>query len=259
MKFHRFKVWKQFIVKVNEDKARERDCDQWWKFATAIAGFNHVRLNKITTSLWDIFDESMSSFRPRTTATGTLPNISFIFRKPEPLGTEFKCAACPVIGTMKCLEIQRGAKTMRVARYSAEHGCTSGCSLRMSGACNQPVAAGKERVLKGDSWFGHVRLADNFGQQGVRAMLQIKTGHALYPETFMEETLNESPLGCWITMKGRGPRGTDLLAIGYKYNSKRVLKSVATAASDQQGLAFHTTWWAWLESANNQKVYWSFG
>jgi hypothetical protein len=106
MKFHRFKVWKQFIVKVNEDKARERDGGPWWKFATAIDGFNDVRLNKITTSLWDILDESMSSFRPRTTATGALPNISFIFCKPDPLGTEFKCAACPVIGTMKCLEIQ---------------------------------------------------------------------------------------------------------------------------------------------------------
>jgi hypothetical protein len=105
MKLHRFKVWKQFILKVNEDKARERDGDPWWKFATAISGFNHVRPNKITTSLWDILDESMSSFRTRTTATGTLPHISFISRKPDPLGTEFKCAACPVIGTMKCLEI----------------------------------------------------------------------------------------------------------------------------------------------------------
>jgi hypothetical protein len=153
MKFHRFKVWKQFIVKVNEDKAREQDGDPWWKFATAIAGFNNVRLNRITTSLWDILDESMLSFRPRTTATGTLPNISFIFRKPDPLGTEFKCAACPVIGTMKCLDIQQGAKPMQVVKYITEHGCTSGCSPRMSKACNQPVAAGQKRGLKGDSWF----------------------------------------------------------------------------------------------------------
>jgi hypothetical protein len=120
MKFHRFKLWKQFI-------------------ATAIDGFNDVPLNKITTSLSDILDESMSSYRPRTTATVSLPNISFIFRKLEPLGTEFKCATCPIIGTMKCLEIQRGAKLMCVAKHSAEHGCTSGCSLRLSEACKQPV------------------------------------------------------------------------------------------------------------------------
>jgi len=35
------------------------------------------------------FDESMSVFIPRT-KIGTLPNISFVKRKPEKLGTEFK-------------------------------------------------------------------------------------------------------------------------------------------------------------------------
>jgi hypothetical protein len=88
----------------------------------------------------------MSSFQPRTTATGALPNISFIFRKPEPLGTELKCAICPIIGTMKCHEIQKGEKPMRVVKYSAEHGCNPGCSLRISEACNQPVATGKKGV-----------------------------------------------------------------------------------------------------------------
>jgi hypothetical protein len=85
--------------------------------------------------------------------------------------------------------------------------------------------------VKEDSWSGHVLLADNLGQQGMRAMLQIKTGHALYPAKFMEEKLNEAPGGCWITMKGKGPRGTDLLAVGYKYNIKWVLKFVATASA----------------------------
>jgi hypothetical protein len=73
------------------------------------------------------------------------------------------------------------------------------------------------------------RLADNFGQQGIRAMLQIKTGHTLYPAKFMDEKLKEAPGGCWITMKGKGPHGTDLLSIGYTYNIKRVLKFVATS------------------------------
>jgi hypothetical protein len=56
MKFHRFKLWKQFILKVNEDSARKRDGDPWWQFMTATDGFNDVRLNKITTFLWDILD-----------------------------------------------------------------------------------------------------------------------------------------------------------------------------------------------------------
>jgi hypothetical protein len=49
------------------------------------------------------------------------------------------------------------------------------------------------------------RLTGNFGQKGVMDMLQIKTGHALHPSKFMEETLNEAPIGCWVKMKGKPP------------------------------------------------------
>jgi hypothetical protein len=82
--------------------------------------------------------------------------------------------------------------------------------------------------MKGDLWFGHTCLANKLGTQGVRDVLQIKTGHALFPAKFLDEELAEAPGGCWITMTGKGPRETNLLAIGYKYNSKRVLKFVAT-------------------------------
>ena len=40
-----------------------------------------------------VLDESMSALVPRTTATGGLPTISYIRRKPEPLGTEFKVSS----------------------------------------------------------------------------------------------------------------------------------------------------------------------
>jgi hypothetical protein len=68
----------------------------------------------------------MSAFRPRSTATSKHPNIYFILRKPKPLGSEFNCVAFPVAGTMKCLEIQRGAKQMlnaekNMAIHLADH------------------------------------------------------------------------------------------------------------------------------------------
>jgi hypothetical protein len=77
MKYHRFKVWKQFIVQVNEDSARKIDNDPWWWFASAVEGFNKVRRENITTSLLDILDEAMSAFRPRSTATSKLPKILY--------------------------------------------------------------------------------------------------------------------------------------------------------------------------------------
>ena len=67
----------------------ESDSD-WARIGLLIDGYNENRKRKIASSLRKVLDESMSALVPRTTATGGLPNISFICRKPEPLGTEFK-------------------------------------------------------------------------------------------------------------------------------------------------------------------------
>jgi hypothetical protein len=62
----------------------------WWRVSRLIAGFNENRKRTILKSDVMTIDESMSAFQPRTTKCGGLPNISFIKRKPKPLGTEFK-------------------------------------------------------------------------------------------------------------------------------------------------------------------------
>jgi hypothetical protein len=38
--------------------------------------------------------------KPCTIKLGGLPNISYILRKPEPLGIEFKTSVCPVLNVM---------------------------------------------------------------------------------------------------------------------------------------------------------------
>jgi hypothetical protein len=56
----------------------------------------------------------------------------------------------------------------------------------------------------------------------------------------MEDKLNEAPGGSWITMKGKGHCDMELLAIGYKYDSKCALKFAATAdaGSTQAGIPY---------------------
>ena len=60
-----------------------------------------------------VLDESMSVYIPQTTKTGGFHNISFIMRKPENLGTEFKSIVCPVLGVMTYLEIQMDKQYMK--------------------------------------------------------------------------------------------------------------------------------------------------
>ena len=62
----------------------------------------------------------MSAFRPRTTARGGLPNISFVKRKPKPMGTELRCAADGRRGLMLFLKIQEGTDSMRRAPFCNE-------------------------------------------------------------------------------------------------------------------------------------------
>jgi hypothetical protein len=96
---------------------------------------------------------------------------------------------------MKCLEIKRGAKPMLNAKYSKEHDCTSVWSLCLVDASDQPIEPGQKRGMKSDSWFGHTHLADKLGTQGIHAVLQIKTGHAIFPAEFLDEELAEAPSG----------------------------------------------------------------
>ena len=106
MRKHRFEQLRRVIPTAfhGDDSA-----DPWNPIKSLIDGFNNKRARKIAASYCKVHDESMSAFRPRSTKTGTtkvndlvgLPFLSFILRKPKPLGTEFKSTACSQTG--KCI------------------------------------------------------------------------------------------------------------------------------------------------------------
>ena len=85
MPFGRWKEFQRFFPEIFVDN-NKKDTDPWFQFSSAVDEFNEIRKNEISGSLWISVDESMCAWRPRKTATGGLPNISFIVRKPEPLG-----------------------------------------------------------------------------------------------------------------------------------------------------------------------------
>jgi len=88
MSANRFKQWRKFIPSIWANKALQLDGkqDPCWQFSSAVSEFNDHRREIIQHSLMLVADESMSAWVPRTSKTGGLSNISFIKRKPEPLG-----------------------------------------------------------------------------------------------------------------------------------------------------------------------------
>ena len=67
----------------------DKEIGEWWRSNILFNGFN-TECNNSAASFLNVGDESMSAISFRTTAKGNLPHLSYIFRKPEPLGTDFK-------------------------------------------------------------------------------------------------------------------------------------------------------------------------
>ena len=86
MKQYRFKDFRHFFPFAFKSETLKNNNDPWWEFAEAVNEFNNNRKTKLKLPKWLIIDESMSSWKPWQSPTGGLPNISFILRKPKPLG-----------------------------------------------------------------------------------------------------------------------------------------------------------------------------
>ena len=76
-----------------------------------IDGLNESR-NNIAASYLKAGGESMSAIRFRTTAKGNQPHLSYIIRKPVPLGTELNKVACFVTVEFLLVEVQSGKEGM---------------------------------------------------------------------------------------------------------------------------------------------------
>ncbi|MGH7955347.1 MAG: hypothetical protein ACREOZ_05245, partial [Gloeomargaritales cyanobacterium] len=209
MKDYRFREWRKFVPFVWSDP-KIRETDPWWMISAGIQSFNNRMRALVKSSVWRILDESMSAWRPRTTDTGALPNISFVARKPEPLGTEFKAVCCPKTKVMLALEIQRGKAGMKDQAYVREFGATAACTLRLADTVF--LGDGYKEGVKGDAWSGSVKGAPELGKQGKLAVLQIKMGFGLFPKKFVEETLKDAPGGT-LFLREHIPMGQTLLRL----------------------------------------------
>ena len=123
-------------------------------FRQMVSDFNDNRAAKLQAGMTQTLDESMSSYQPRKDKRGGLPNISFILRKPKPLGTEFKTMCDADTGVMMWVEVQEGRTAMRQKTYSRELGTTCATVVRaMESSAIQPGT-----TLLGDSWFASVKV-----------------------------------------------------------------------------------------------------
>lgn len=96
---------KQLLEFFSNAFSGDNEEDKWNQIRGFVDGFNENRNKVVAASEEKVLDETMSAWSPTTTKHAGLPFLSFIMRKPEPLGTEFKTVADAVTGKICLSEI----------------------------------------------------------------------------------------------------------------------------------------------------------
>jgi len=238
MSYQRLNEIKEFFPFSFHDTEAEKKGDEWYKIGLLVDGFNYNRKQTIASSCTYTLDESMSAFKPRTSAFGRLPNISLRQRKPRQIGTEFKDIACTVIGVILFVEIMRARLVMHKKQYYDKFGATVACTIRlMEGASycglldQERVSAQQEQKKQkfcGDSWFASVCSAEQAAERNAEFVGPVKTNHKHFPKRDIEQKMENWSTGSYMVLKCNTPNGASLYAIGFKYSKDNVMSFICT-------------------------------
>ena len=255
-------------------KKEAHGSDPWWQLRGGVERFNKKRRALLHTVPVGVLDESMSAWHPRTSKCGGLPHISYVIRKPEPLGTEFKAAADPATGIMLALEIQEGKQAMDAmrARRGDQLGPSTSCVARLvSEISSAPL--GYRRIILGDAWFTNVATAvevarrkpvgsvqDEIGDAANDAETEhwhdhyvgvLKNGHARYPKDYIKSALHGRAAGTQVVLTATVD-GVELVAIGWRQSRDSILFFIMTrGASSTRADPSHPHVQRWRDANGN--------
>ncbi len=130
---------------------------------------------------------------------------------------------------------------MKSQQFNQQVGATVGCALRLLlDTIPQDMKTSKHGV-RGDSWLGGIKTANEICLRGHKAVLQFKQYHSLFPKEFIESTLKDAPGGVHILLEGTTNDEVPLVAQRYRYSHKTILYFVLTknGGSSKLGDPYH--------------------
>ena len=184
-----------------------------------IDGFN-TACNIIAPSFLKVGDKSMSAIRFRTTAKVNLPRLSYIFRKPEPLGTEFKTVSCYVTGSFLFIKIQRGKEGMKHSKYQQDIGSTATCTKRIieatKGVCQKSIKGGTKDCFLFDSLLTSKKSEEDAIEVGAKLVGMAKTNTKGFFKETIENITKDWPGGSYLVLRSKPMVTGDrpLIAVG---------------------------------------------
>ena len=176
----RFKETKKFVPMIHADVGRKEN-NPWWQIVSAIEEFNLNRSVCVASSIWKIFDESMSAIRPQTTSSGNLPHLSFVKRKPEPL----------VAVSVRLPELSKRERERE--GHDVDKDLTEDV---------RKVEDTKTDIYQGDLWLALIPSLKLI-QSRVGCCFKgfVKAAHAGFPKDYLEETMKNFPRGFHMVLR----------------------------------------------------------
>jgi hypothetical protein len=215
----------------------------WDCFLPFVKSFNQKRRELLKT-VYLLMDESMSAWRPKTSATGGLPNVMFEPRKPKPLGTMFKNGVEATTGIMVTQDVVEGSAAQKDKKYVGDMS-----SLPMK----EPIMAHVAETLRqcessnladggwvgGDAWFG-----------SIPCVVELKKTLNVYSTFIIKQNVQYCPLqviqrvmrvrnqqgrraGRHVVMKAN-ISGVDLFLLAYAWSNKRAAYIVSSCGTTVQ-------------------------
>lgn len=224
------------------------DRDEWCFVDPMVTAFNEQMADVVNPGWLLCVDETMSAWRGKQGKRDSkkCPKLSWVPRKPEPLGTELKTAGCALSGMIITVEICKGKETHKDLEFfkeksrfdASEYGHTTATTLRLI----KPWF-GTQRVLGGDSWFASVKTAEACAERGIYFVGDVKTA----TRRFCGAALNEATgpeSGAWATYTSELTLGGGKTMPIYSVSHRRgesVHKFVATCGTTLKGSAHLAT------------------
>jgi hypothetical protein len=114
---------------------------------------------------------------------GSAPHLTYLPRKPTPLGLMLKTIVDGDTGIMLGAEIDEGKDAMRKKKFRDPWGHTTATTLRLA----EPFF-GKKKILIADAWFGGLRCSYALMKLGgTRSVMNVKTNTKGYPKSLLKE------------------------------------------------------------------------
>ena len=227
-----------------------------WKFIrTWYKELAKDRKVKLKSAYLKTYDEFMMAWTGRskknwqTYLEGFNPHESFVGRKPENTGVEFKSLHCSISGILLWCEFEEGKIAMKKKKYRNKVKHTVAVQLR---GVEDSGHLGSDDHFAGDSWFAGVDTALAYLKAGCHFTGIVKTGHALFPKDTLA-TYTPANLGGFIVYEavidGKRP---GLWAVGVRTGRKKINQIITTCGTTH--MAGRRTYASWDKDGHRRTI-----